>query len=110
MRAAEQENDRAYNIVLRSGIASLQCLGCEVYGRWGRQSVKLVPLLARERTRGLHCRIRRGIALTLLRRWWGVLGVALQKAVAHMALRAEGADLCTTLLEPGLALADLPAH
>jgi len=38
------------------------CLGCEVFGRWGPQCAKLVPKLARERTHGLHSRIRNGVA------------------------------------------------
>ena len=84
------------------------CLGCEVYGRWGPQCIKLVPELARERARGLHPRIRRGTALALQHRWWGILGVALQKSVANMVLYAEnGSDLHSGQLEPTPAIADL---
>ena len=87
--------------MLSTGLGALLCLGCEVYGRWGQHCVKLVPQLARERTRGLHPRVRRGTALSLQHRWWGILGVALQKSVAEMVANAgAGADLSTGHLEP----------
>ena len=94
--------------MLSTGLGALLCLGCEVYGRWGEQCVKLVPELARVRTRGLHPRVRRGTALALQHRWWGILGIALQKSVAEMVVNAEaGADLATGGLEPCPDLADL---
>ena len=107
---AERENDSTYDTVLDSGIASLQCLGSEVFGRWSKQCVDLVPALAWERTAGLHRRIRKGTALQLQRRWWGILGIALQKSVAHMVLCPDkhGMDLFTAHLESGACIADLP--
>ena len=81
-------------------------LGSEVYGRWGRQSLWLVPILAYEHTRGLHARVRKGAALGLLHRWWGLLGIALQSAVAHAVLHDQ-ADLQQTPQEPAPGLADL---
>ena len=90
---AEADNNAVYQEVARSSLASLQCLGGEVYGRWGRQCVDLVPKLARERARGLPLRVRRGAALMFQRRWWGILSVALQNAVARMASLDAGADL-----------------
>ena len=91
-----------------TGLGALYCLGCEVYGRWGEQCIKLLPLLARERSRGMHPRLRRGTALSYLTRWSGLIAVAVQKAVADSALRSDGADLLTTLLEPEPFAADLP--
>ena len=41
-------------------------------------------------------------------RWAGIIAVALQKAVATGALRSEGADLPTTLLEEPPRLAERP--
>ena len=89
-----------------SGLGSLQCLGAEVYGKWGAQCVRFIPALPRERARGLHPRIRRGWALGLQHRWWGILGIALQRAVAHCAFQ-DVSDLPRALLEPGPALIDL---
>ena len=107
---AEADNNDIYWDVTSTGLGELFCLGCEVYGRWSRQCVDLVPKLARERTRGLHVRVRRGIALSLQHRWWGILGLALQRSVAHVVLSsAAGVDLVTTGLEPTPAVGDLPA-
>ena len=78
-----------------------------MFGRWGAQSVALVPALARERTRGLHVRVRRGTRLLLERRWWGILGVSQQRGVAHILYHQGGADLVRTQLEPATAFADL---
>ena len=96
---AEQENDNTYFKVHRSHLASLQCVSCEVYGRWGRQSAELVPKLAPERARGLPLRIRRGAQLIYQKRWCGILSVALQSAVARtVAVTADqGADLFVAL-------------
>ena len=106
---AREDNDNIYCEVIDSGLGALLCLGCEVYGRWGPQCVKLVPELARERARGLHPRIRRGTVLSLQHRWWGILGVALQRSVAAMVLNADGADLGGAWLEPPPGLAELGA-
>jgi len=107
---AEQDNNDIYWDVLSTGLGDLLCLGFEVYGRWGKQSIDLVPKLARERTRGLHLRVRRGIALALQHRWCAILGLAVQRAVAHIILsNTAGVDLITTGLEPSPPLADLVA-
>ena len=73
-----------------------------------RQCVDLDPKLARERTRGLLVRVRRGMALSLQHRWCAVLGLAVQKSVAHVVLSsAAGEDLMAKGLEPAPAFADL---
>ena len=110
LRNAEEDNNDTYGDVIRRGLGELLCLGSEVYGRWSRQCVDLVPRLARERTRVLHIRVRRGIALSLQHRWWAILGLAVQRSVAHVVLSsAAGMDLIATELEPTPALADLTA-
>ena len=90
-----------------SGLGSLQCLSAEVFGRWGEQCIELVPRLARERTRGIHVRLRRGTALLLQRRRWRILGIGLQRGVAHVIRHQSGIDLVRTQLEPATLLADL---
>ena len=95
-------------VLVESGLGVLLRLGCEVFGRWSQQCIELVPALGRERTRGVHPRLRRGVALSLQQRWWGVLGIALQKAVAHIVLTpAVGVDLVQTQLEPLQPFGDL---
>ena len=107
MENANTSNNETYHEVIESGVGALYCLGCEVYGRWGAPCVELVPKLAREHTRGLHPRVRRGAALAYQSRWWAILGCALQKAVAMAALRDVGEDLPTLGLAPFPPLADL---
>ena len=106
LRRAQTDNDNTYNVVITTGLGSLQCLGAEVYGRWGQQSIDLVPKLARERTRGLHPNIRKSIALGYQHRWWGILGVALQRSVARSVLNPYG-DIPKTPLEPVCRVADV---
>ena len=84
------------------------CLGCEVYGRWGQPCIDLMDKLVRERARMLHPRVRRGTALGLQHRWWGILSISLQKAVPHAILRDSGAEFFEAHLEPVPGIADLP--
>ena len=107
LEQAEKDNNDTYHEVHGTGLGSLQCLGCEVFGRWGPQPISLVPALARERCRDLPGRIRRGSTLGLVHRWWGILGTALQRSVAHAVLH-EHADLPTTQGEPACPLDELP--
>ena len=93
--------------MLDSGLGALYSLGHEVYGRWSHQAVELMPRLARERARGLHPRLRRGVALGFQARWTGIIAIAVQKAVAHARIRCTGADLATNLLEEAPFVADL---
>ena len=106
LELAERENNATYPEVVSSGLGSLQCLGAEVYGRLGKQAAELLPALARERTRGANARIRKGYALGLLHRWAGLLGVALQNAVAR-TVQSPAGDLPRTQLEPAKLFADL---
>ena len=106
LQRAERDNNTTYHEVLESGLGSLQCLGAEVFGRWGVQSARLVSELARERCRGLNGRIKRGASLGLQHRWWGLLGIGLQSAVARAVLRPE-ADLPEVKLEPTPPITDL---
>ena len=108
LQQAQQENDDTYHAVVVSGLGSLLCLGSEVFGRWSLQFVDMVPALARERSRGQHPCVGGGVALSLQQRWWAVLGLAVQRAVAHTVLStAAGVDLMAIILEPAAALADL---
>ena len=104
---AQNENDNTYTAVIDSGLGSLLCLGFEVFGRWGKQCVDILPQLAREKSRGMHPRLRRGVALSYQHRWAGLVSTGLMKAVAAAAIRGEGCDIPTTLLEPEPAVADL---
>ena len=79
-----------------------------VYSRWGDPCITLIGALVRERSRMLHPRIRRGAALAMQHRWWGILSISLQKAVSKAIVEQDGADLHDALLEPTPGHADLP--
>ena len=64
--------------------------------------------LARESAAGLPPRVRLGTQTRLLRRWWGPLGLATQRAVARGVLQGTGADLAEGLREVPPGVADLP--
>ena len=105
---ATAENDRTYRAVTDSGLGGLYGLGAEVFGRWSSQAVKLLPELARERSRGLHPRLRKSTALGLLHRWSGIVSIVLLRGVSHIVTNDFGADLVRAQLELALDLADLP--
>ena len=102
----ERNNDRTYHEVCTSGLGALKCLGAEVYGRMSRQCIELIPELARERSRGLHPRLRKSVAFGLQHRWSGILAISLQRAVANI-VSGESADITQAYLEPTVAIADL---
>ena len=77
---AENDNNDNYRAVLDTGLGALYSLGFEVFGKWSRQCVELLPKLAMERARGEHPRLRRGIALAFQQRWSSILSVAVQRA------------------------------
>ena len=104
---AQGDNDNTYASVIQSGLGSLQCLGFEVFGRWGKQCIDLIPKLAIAKSFGAHPRLRRGTALAYQVRWTGLISVALMKAVARAVQQGEGADLPATLMEPVPDHADL---
>ena len=68
----------------------------------------VVRRAARQRCAGLSHRVRRGTHLCLFRRWFGLLGVAVQRAVTHAVLHGTETDLPTDLTECVPGIADLP--
>ena len=97
-----------YPEVAHSNTARLLCLGVEVFGRWCQEALDLVRALARETALGLPPRVQLGTQTRLLRRWWGLLGVATQRAVARGVRQGRGADLAEGLAEEPPRVADLP--
>ena len=73
--------------------AALLCLAVEVFGRWGKHPLRLVRELIRRRVEGLPPVLRAASVQAYSRRWWSILGVAVQRAVAETALRESGGDL-----------------
>ena len=92
-----------------SGVARLLSLGVEVFGHWSEDSLWLVRRTAQARCAELSPRVRRGTELRLLRRWFGLLGVATQRVCAQALLFGRGADVPSDLVEPVPHPVDLPA-
>ncbi len=106
-RAARTCHERDYPEVNPSGAGRLLALGVETFGRWAPDSLAAVRNLALNRCAGLSLRVRQGTRLRLLRRWWGLLGLATQRVVATAISRGTSADLADTPLERPPGLADL---
>ena len=106
---AERKNrEEDYPDVDASPHACLLCLGVETYGRWSPHSQQLVAQLAKTKAQTVAQALRRTTERAYAQRWWSLLAVALQRAVAEAVLREAGADL--TAAEPQLvppALADV---
>ena len=97
-----------YPDVNSSGLARLVSLGVEVFGHWSEDSLWIVRTAARARSAELSTRVRRGTELRLLRRWFGLLGVATQRFCARALLFGSGSDVPSDLAERVPGLADLP--
>ena len=69
LRDATRDNVANYREVVESGLGSLLCLGCEVFGRWAGDVVRIVPAMAAEKARGLPPLVRRGAMQALAARW-----------------------------------------
>jgi len=91
-----------------SGAGRLLALGVESFGRWGQDALDTVRALAAARCEALPPRVRLGLRLRLLRRWWGLLGLATQQAVARAISRGGDADVASVPAETVPGLADLP--
>ena len=107
---ARRDNAETYAAVPRSGVGSLLCLSVETFGRWGEDCLRILLALAAQRAEGLPALVRTGVAMRLLTRWWGLLAVGVQRAVATAALRDVGHDLVGAPLEVGPAAFELPAQ
>lgn len=99
-----KEHNRTYAPVRLSGLGALYCLGHEVYGRWHVECVELLIKLAREHSRGLPVRLRKGLYLSYLKRWSNLIGVAIKKAFADNILNSAGAEISSSMLEVALSL------
>ena len=68
-------------------------LACEVGGRWSEEATELVRLLAKGKAKNQHPLLRRSAELAWHDRWWSLLGVAVQDALAASLLAASGKQL-----------------
>ena len=93
LERAIQDKERKYGDVARSELAELVVLACEVGGRWHETAVELVRQLAKLKVRNVHPLLRRSVQLAWSDRWWSLLGVAVQDALAGSLLAPNGKKL-----------------
>ena len=76
-----------------SPLCELLVLGCETGGRWNETAGELVRKLAKHKVRNEHPLLRRSAELAWVDRWWCVLRVAVQDAIAASLLAHTGKKL-----------------
>ena len=87
---------RKYNDVRGSAHACLLVLGCEVYGRWSEDATRIMRELAALKARQAPTLVRACARHAWSNRWWALVGVGVQRAIAEALLRDGGLDLHTS--------------
>ena len=99
---------RKYADVVASREASLVVLGCEVYGRWCDDATHLIRELVALKAREAPTSMRGCARYAWSNRWWALVSVGVQRAVAEALLRHSGPDLQPSpAVEPAPPLADV---
>ena len=86
LRVAERRKHAAYPELTRGGPQTLVVLGSEVGGRWNAQARGFVRDLVRLKAYRAPLPVRAAATAAWARRWWSMLAVAVQQAVASTAL------------------------
>ncbi len=86
---AERRKRRTYPELLRSPFGRLVILACEVGGRWNTDALRMVSDLAKQKSQGAPALLRQSARAAWHYRWWSLLSVATQSALAATLL-AEG--------------------
>ena len=85
-RTAERRKHATYPELRRAGPQRLLVLGSEVGGRWNGEAPSVVRDFVRVRAHRAPPAVRSAASAGWSRRWWGMLAVAVQQAVASTAL------------------------
>ncbi len=93
LRRAVAVKQRKYQDVHASRQACLLVLGCETYGRWCEDALHIVRELAALKAQEAPPLLRGCAHYAWSNRWWGLVGVGVQRAIAESLLRHGGADL-----------------
>ena len=86
LRVAERRKHSAYPELSQGGPQQLVVLGSEVGGRWNTEAQRFLRDLLRVRAQRAPPALRPAARAGWTRRWWGMLSVAVQQAVATTAL------------------------
>ena len=89
---AEAAKRSTYPELVDSGELRLTTLACEVGGRWSQACVDLVRLLASARARDAPPRLQASARLAWESRWWSMLSVCLQDALAATMVEGPRGD------------------
>ena len=89
--------------MVASPAARLVVLGCEVYGRWCEDTVSLIRQFAKLKSRESHPILQKSAEYAWSNRWWGIVGVGIQRAIAETLLCENGADLLSGDHDPNKA-------
>ena len=84
---------RKYADVHASTQACLLVLGCEAYGRWSEDAIRIVRELAALKARQAPPLLRGCAQHAWSNWWWALIGVGVHRAIAEALLRDGGADL-----------------
>ena len=99
---------RRYHDVHNSTQACLLVLGCETYGRWCDDAIHIVRELAQLKAQQAPPKLRGCAHHAWANRWWSLIGVGVQRAIAESLLRHAGVDLqASAPTTPAPALADV---
>ena len=82
LRRAEDLKRRTYPDLVDSSYLRLTTLPCEVGGRWSQETADVLRALAKAKARQAPPRLRMAAQLSWERRWWAMLSVCVQEALA----------------------------
>jgi len=105
-KGAVRDKHQKYPELLRSPVAKLLVLACEVGGRWNSDCLDVISKLAEYKAASSPLVLRRSVRMALEARWWSVLGLAAQGAFAASLLAQNGPRLVLDVpaaFEPELA-------
>ena len=86
---AERRKQRRYLELNGSPYGRLVVLGCEVSRRWNQEALRFVANCAKLKARSAPALLRASARAAWHARWWGLLSVAAQSALA-VTLSGEG--------------------
>ena len=84
---------RRYADVVAAPHATFLVLGCEAFGRWSEDAAALIRQLAALKALEAPALLQRPAQLAWANRWWALVSVGVQRAVAESLLRHGGVDL-----------------
>ena len=83
---AEERKRCTYRELVNSPYGRLLVVGCEVAGRWSEDSLRVVRWASKHKARTAPALLRTSARAAWLNRWWGMLSVAVQSALAGTLL------------------------